>query len=372
MNSKKQLGQFYTTNYKKILNGLYISQYHEVVEPFVGQGDLLEFINGGEAARTVEMYDIDPKISGTIKRDTILEPPDYTNKFVVTNPPYLARNKNSDKTLYDIYNTNDLYKCFIKTLLESKPKPLGGILIIPLNFWCSVRKADVLLRKMFLKEFHIIRLNIFEEPVFEDTNYSVCSFLFTLHEIERGDNAVKPKVETKGSAAPSGRCPPQSGVVPTIFYPSNEEIIMSLNDENNYSFGPSLSAPSGCIVTRLTRKNVDTKFKTNLLLSCIDGTSNGTSNKKINLKYVENTDKYIDNTPNLSARSFVVLVIEPMLETCLQKDLAHRFNKHLNEHRKKYHSLFLTEYREKSRKRISFEFAYRFVQHQLNEMLVKP
>ena len=349
MSSKKQLGQFYTTNYKKILNGLYIPQYRAaetIVEPFVGQGDLLEFINGGFAARTVEMYDIDPKISGTIKRDTILEPPEYTNKFVVTNPPYLARNKNNDKTLYDIYNTNDLYKCFIKTLLESKP--LGGILIIPLNFWCSVRKADVLLRKMFLKEFHIIRLNIFEEPVFEDTNYSVCSFLFILHEIDRGDNAV-----------------------PTIFYPSNQEIIMSLNDDNNYSFGPSLSAPKGRIVTRLTRKNVDTKFKTNLLLSCIDGTSNGTSNK-INLKYVENTDKYIDNTPNLSARSFVVLVIEPMLETCLQKDLAHRFNKHLNEHREKYHSLFLTEYREKSRKRISFEFAYRFVQHQLNEMLVKP
>ena len=357
MDLKKQLGQFYTTNYKKILNGLYIPQYRQaetiIVEPFVGQGDLLEFIKGGEAACTVEMYDIDPKIHGTIKQDTILEPPDYTNKFVLTNPPYLARNKNEDKTLYDKYNTNDLYKCFIKTLLESKP--LGGILIIPLNFWCSVRKADILLRKMFLKKFHIVRLNVFEEPVFQDTNYSVCSFLFTLHEVVRGDNAV----------------------VPTIFYPKGDEIIMTLNDENNYSFGPSLSAPSGrVVVTRLTRKNVDTKFKTNLVLSCIDGTSNGTLNNnndnKINLKYVDIVDKYIDNTPNLSARSYAVLVIEPYLETSLQKDLAHWFNKYLNENREKYHSLFLTEYREKSRKRISFNLAYRIVQQQLDEMLVEP
>jgi len=351
MSSKKQFGQFYTTNYKKILNGLYIPQYcaaETIIEPFVGQGDLLEFIKGGFAACTctVEMYDIDPKIPGTIKRDTLLEPPDYTNKFVITNPPYLARNKNEDKTLYDKHNTNDLYKCFIKTLLESKP--LGGILIIPLNFWCSIRKADVLLRKMFLQEFHIVRLNVFEVPVFEDTNYSVCSFLFTLRAVGGGFAAV----------------------VPTIFYPSGDEILMTLNDENNYSFGPSLSAPEGrVVVTRLTRKNVDTKFKTNLLLSCIDGTSNG---KKINLKYIDIVDKYIDNTPKLSARSYAVLVIEPLLGTSLQKDLAHRFNKYLNENREKYHSLFLTEYREKSRKRISFDLAYRIVQHQLNEMLVKP
>ena len=118
MESKKQLGQFYTTNYKKILNGLYIPRRgaEAIIEPFVGQGDLLEFIKGGFAGSTgaVEMYDIDPKIHGTIKRDTLLEPPDYTNKFVVTNPPYLARNKNKDKTMYDKYNTNDLYKCLSK------------------------------------------------------------------------------------------------------------------------------------------------------------------------------------------------------------------------------------------------------------------
>ena len=91
-------------------------------------------------------------------------------------------------------------------------------------------------------------------------------------------------------------------------------------------------------------------------MCCIDGTLNNKNNKinnKINLKYVDVVDdKYIDNTPNLSARSYAVLVIEPYLETSLQKDLVHRFNKYLNEIREKYHSLFLTEYRGKSKKSV--------------------
>ena len=52
--------------------------------------------------------------------------------------PYLARNKSKDKSLYDKYDVNDLYKCFIKNLIDDPPD--GGIIIIPLNFMCSIRK----------------------------------------------------------------------------------------------------------------------------------------------------------------------------------------------------------------------------------------
>ena len=48
---------------------------------------------------------------------------------------------------------NDLYKCFIINLISSKP--LGGILIIPLNFWSSIRKSDIQLREQFLNNFDI-------------------------------------------------------------------------------------------------------------------------------------------------------------------------------------------------------------------------
>ena len=44
--NKKNLGQFYTTNYKYILDKLYIPvNVKNIIEPFSGKGDLIKFIN---------------------------------------------------------------------------------------------------------------------------------------------------------------------------------------------------------------------------------------------------------------------------------------------------------------------------------------
>lgn len=125
----------------------------------------------------IECYDIDPKQTYITQRDTIQSPPDYADAFVVTNPPYLARNQSSDKTLYDQYKQNDLYKCFLSSLISSNAS--GGILILPLNFWSSIRKQDRDLRRRFLSSFRILQMNVFEEQVFDDTSYTVCAFSFT-------------------------------------------------------------------------------------------------------------------------------------------------------------------------------------------------
>ena len=72
-------------------------------------------------------------------------------------------------------------------------------------------------------------------------------------------------------------------------------------------------------------------------------------------------DKYIDKTPNLSARSYAILVIEPKITLEQQEELAKKFNIYLNKQRDKYNSLFLTNYRESNtiaRKRISFGLVY--------------
>ena len=60
--NKQQLGQFYTTNYQFILQGLldYIPTSGTVIEPFVGQGDLLNVVN--QQQLNVIAYDIEPKI----------------------------------------------------------------------------------------------------------------------------------------------------------------------------------------------------------------------------------------------------------------------------------------------------------------------
>ena len=140
MEKKFKLGQFYTTRANYIIGNLVsdIPKDKIVVEPFCGNGDLLIVDN------EFELYDIDPKIDGCIKRDTLLDPPSYSGKIVITNPPFLARNKNSDKRIYDFYNVNDLYKASIKSILDCD----GGILIVPLNFFCD---EDDSVRDMFFE-----------------------------------------------------------------------------------------------------------------------------------------------------------------------------------------------------------------------------
>ena len=142
MENKVKLGQFYTKRSKYIIGNLLedLDKNLIVVEPFCGEGDLLIFDN------EYEIYDIDPKIEGCEKRDTLSNKPDYKNRLVVTNPPFLARNKNKDKSLYNLYEVSDLYKAAIKSILDCS----GGILIIPLNFFCD---EDNKIRDLFFSKF---------------------------------------------------------------------------------------------------------------------------------------------------------------------------------------------------------------------------
>mgnify|MGYP006090748015 CR=1 FL=1 len=339
--NKKKYGQFYTTNYDYILQNLKIpDNINNIIEPFAGNGDLLNFIKN--TGKKFECYDIEPKKSNIIKRDTLLKPPDYNDKFVITNPPYLARNKSNDKTIFDKYNQNDLYKCFLINLINSKL--LGGIIIIPLNFWCSIRKSDIELREKFLNKFNIIKLNIFEEKVFEDTSYTICSFQF--------ENKAAYKNYT------STEC---------IIYPNNKKIEFNLNKNNNFTFGGyiyKLIQNKNIKIERLTKKNKNSSCITKILAKCIDDNINN----KIRLELVDTP--YIDETLKLSARSYASLIIKPEITLEQQKKLCNDFNNYLNKEREKYNSLFLTNYRESNsiaRKRISFTLVFQIVNYLLND-----
>jgi len=343
--SKKNLGQFYTTNNEYILQNLNIpDNINNIIEPFAGQGDLLNYLEKYNRIFNIECYDIDPKNNklNIIKQDTLLNPPDFNNKFVITNPPYLGRNKSKDKTYFDKYDQNDLYKCFIKILIDNDC--LGGILIIPLNFWTTMRKQDISLRKLFLKKYKINRLNIFEENVFDDTNYTICAFQFEYCN-DYNDNYD----------------------IYTDIYPSFTQINLKLNNKNNYIIGGEIYQLKGNFkIERLTSKNKD-KANTNILLKCLDDNENS----KISLSY--NKKHYIDNTPNLSARCYATLIIEPQISDEEQHNLIKKFNSYIDDKRKKYHSLFLTNYRESknngfARKRISFTLAYDIISYLLTKL----
>jgi hypothetical protein len=337
MAGKTKLGQFYTTNFQYILQNMYIPHgITNIIEPFVGNGDLLQFI-ADKSKYEIEIYDIDPKIDYTIQENTLLNPPNYDNKFVITNPPYLARNKNTNKEIYDKWNCNDLYKCFILHLINSNCS--GGIIIIPLNFITSVRKTDLELRQKFIEKFHIQSINIFEEQVFDDTTYTVCTLQFT---------------PSTGDSEPTN----------IYIYPSKTTLTTCFNRENNFTVGGEIhnlpNNPSVKIerATRLT-KNKDNI--TNILLKCIDDNID----KQLGLSIDE---QYIDNSEKLSARSYATLVITPKLNEKEQDELATKFNAFIRDKRKEYNSLFLTNYRESNsiaRKRISFDLAFKICNYLL-------
>jgi hypothetical protein len=337
--SKNELGQFYTTNYKYILQNMSIPKNVKfIIEPFAGNFDLLGFI-AHKSKFNIELYDIEPKGENIVKRDSLKEPPCYDNKFVLTNTPYLARNKNKNKSLYDKYKCNDLYKCFLINLIESNC--IGGIIIIPVNFISSIRKADIELRKKFLDKYHISIINIFEERVFDDTSYAVCSIKFEKREADEK--------------------------ISIYVYPSGKELRVVLNESNNYTIGGEIyNLPNNpdYIIERAT-KNTKEGYITNILLKCIDDNVDN----QLGLKIVAEKDKYIDNTPNLSARSYATLVINKKLSISQQKDLVEKFNTYILEKRKEYNSLFLTNYRESNtiaRKRISFDLAFKICNYLLD------
>jgi hypothetical protein len=320
MNTKKKdLGQFYTTNYAYILQNMKQPTHNYIIEPFAGNKDLLSFLS---KESIVEMYDIDPKFPDIIQRDTLLYPPDFAGKYLITNPPFIARNKQASKLIYDMYRENDLYKCFLRLLINNPP--IGGIIILPVNFWSSIREKDANLRRDFLTKFTPTTINIFEEQVFEDTKYNITSIQF----IQNCFNTV----------------------YKFNVYPSTSQYTFILDETNNYTIGGeiyNLYMHPQIDIYRITRKNINPEHITKIFLYALDSNSRN----QIRLE-------------NCSERSFATLSIYPVLNLYQQQKIVELFNMFVAENRKKYNSLFLPNYRENSniaRKRMPFSLAYRII-----------
>ena len=328
----------------------------KIIEPFAGNGDLLHFVT--DKSIPIQYYDIDPKKDYITKRDTLKHPPDYKNKFILTNPPYLARNKNKDKSIYDTYQENDLYKCFLKSILTSQCT--GGIIIIPLNFWCSIRKKDITLRKSFLQVFNVLAMNIFEEQVFQDTSYTTCCFQFKrkiVKKIQGKNNTIEKEEKIKESK------------IKCYIYPSKKKLDILLNDKNNYTIGGEiyqLPTHKNIKIERATASNQKQKEVTNILVKCLDDNIDN----QIALSIVPKKERYIDTSSTKSARSYATLVITPKITREREKTLVQEFNTFLKKERDKYHSLFLTNYRESNsiaRKRISFKLVFQIANYLLSK-----
>ena len=322
----------YTTRSEEICSNLlkYIPSNAKLIEPFVGGGDLKNLF----PSHSWELYDIDESIENAIHQDTLAEPPNYKDKWVITNPPYLARNKALDKTLFDKYGLDDLYKIAIKTMLDAE----GGILIIPTNFFTDERTYGI--RTEFMERFLIEEINIYTTPAFETTTYSVSAFSFRKTKEKINEQQLKVNI-----------------------FPENKRVSFLVKKEFGFRLAGDFFSEiekTTSIFSRLLkdREVPEGKYITNIKLYALDSRAD-----RIRLEYTK--DHYYGISTD---RVYATLVSNKFLSEKEQKELVDKFNERLNAKRDEYFNLILTNYRDYNRKRIGFEFAYKLCSNILLDM----
>ncbi|MEK7555197.1 MAG: hypothetical protein AAB516_00015 [Patescibacteria group bacterium] len=367
--TKKQLGQFFTTNSDYILQNLekYIKG-KEVIDPFAGNGDLIGWAKKN-GARKIKGFDVDKKlVDGKIifHNDGILNPKRY--KFVLTNPPYLNVNKADDsikKKYFRMSEFEDFYQISLFSLMNSEE----GIVIVPINFLSAENSRKI--RNLFFYKFKIIEMNYFKQQVFSDTTYNVIAFYY-----KKKEDSLEDKFSIK-----------------THIYPDNKLTDIELNRKFYWTIGGELLSKiwhqqNVLGIRRLTEKDLENErgpikiraaynhikdlleiniskemydllHSNIILLKAIDS---GSENGKLALENIKDygVECLISKE---SSRHMIYLIFDEPLKTNEQNKIIELFNNEINKLRETHLSLFLTNYRDKDRKRVSFDFVYKFINY---------
>ncbi len=214
-------------------------------------------------------------------------------------------------------------------------------------------------------------MNYFKEQVFPDTTYNVIAFYY-----KKKENYFEDKF-----------------LIETHIYPDNKIINIELKKDFDWIIGGALvkeieEKDNILGIYRLTENTISkykgdfkigaaynhTNTKINIgvssdiheliksniiLLKAIDS---GTEKGKIALEDIRKygVDCLISKQ---SSRHMIYLVFKKPISIAEQERIIKLFNKEINELRDVYSSLFLTNYRDNNRKRISFDFAYKFINY---------
>lgn len=191
--TKRDLGQFFTrdsvwmrSHIKRHIEALSV-RYHTCVDPFAGDGHLLQLVN--EVGFQTIGHDIDVEIcksKGWGKpNDSIRRVIQHDNAFVLTNPPYLAKNSakrmkssmveyfslgfipNLDDSLLNVLD--DLFKLAIEQTIA---KYDDSIWIVPES---GIQDLDDL--PHWKDRLHSV--TILEDNPFNDTEHPVCIMIFS-------------------------------------------------------------------------------------------------------------------------------------------------------------------------------------------------
>ena len=336
--SKQGAGQYYTTVADRILERYTpIVQRKSVTDPFAGRGDLLTWALANGATKT-QGYDLHPQSPYIAQRDTLLDPPSYANQIVVTNPPYLHRNKCRQGSYepYDKWEQDDLYKCFLATLAPFDCDQ--AIVVVPTNFLCEARSSA---RETVFSNYFVEAATYWEEPIFEDATTGVC----TLHLI-RGQRVCQ--------------------TFPMILCPSGEVLTMDLHPENDYLHGNAffdyLRGHVPAHPLQITKVDVGMPPPNTKLVAGLadDG------KWPWGLSYNEGADYYCE--PKAFFTYQLHLTNAPALSSDDQRKIAALFQERLWEFRHRYHGMFIANYMGARQRLLSRGYVARLLQAVMVEL----
>jgi adenine-specific DNA-methyltransferase len=180
---KNNLGQYFTTNIilkEKIYNFI-INNPDEILEPSIGQGDLIVYVKEKNSSIKFDMYEIDEKIKlldniekeNVVYCDFLQQNITKLYKTIIGNPPYIKCNKKSLKMNLKM----NLYiefaeKCY--NLLEDKGEL---IFIVPSDFLKLTSSSKLINIMMNNGTFtHIYHPN--NEKMFENASIDIIIFRY--------------------------------------------------------------------------------------------------------------------------------------------------------------------------------------------------
>lgn len=357
-NKEKKLGQFFTTNVDYILKDFEKFIFNkDVADPFCGNQDLLNWALKNKV-KSIIGYDIDKTYTDnkkTFYNDSIKNPKNYD--FVLTNPPYLyiRDGKNNSKH-------TDLYQLSLESITNSNE----GIVIVPINF-LSAENAKYI-RIKFFDKFDIKYCKYFTQQVFDNTTYNVIAFYYKLKEKQNEKQEfvlnIQPENVNKQIVIYRDYNWQIGGEFINLIEKQDNLLNVKRLVENDIKIGDNNIF---CAINHFKDKKqlqVDLKtyniVKNNIiLLKAID---TGSEEGKICLVDIR---KYnIDCLISLeSSRNQIYLIFEKKIKIEEQEKIIELFNKELNTKREEYFSLFMTNFRDNNRKRISFDFVYKFINY---------
>ena len=364
--NKRQLGQFFTKNSDYILNNLdRFIRGKSITDPFAGDGDLIQW-SKKNGAKEVIGYDIDERYINhkTIyKNDSILEPKEY--KFILTNPPYLNINKANDQIKGDYFckfNFEDLYQISLASIMKSEE----GIVIVPINFLSAENSKGI--RNLFFSKFKIIELNYFKEKVFSDTTNNVVAFYYKKLAYPEDKFSFKINIYPENKASEIKLEKKYGWKIAGDFLNKIEDVknILKIRRLTESDIKPgkikaiaAYNHIENIIPIKISedlQKIIDSNI---IFLKAID---TGSKDGKIALENIKQygVDCLISKE---SSRHMIYLVFENEISIKDQEKIILRFNQKLNQLRDDYLSLFLTNFRDNDRKRISFDFVYKFINY---------